>query len=94
MQAINAVDLYLLGFLNRFAHRSPIFDQSISFLANQPPAQGGASDVSTVAGLVPTKPQPETAPRTGHFNPCRDRHIAHVREGHQTASAVSATADA
>src|SRR5437764_482726 len=41
MQAINAVDLYLLGFLNRFAHRSPIFDQSISFLANQPLLKAG-----------------------------------------------------
>ena len=41
MQAINAVDLYLLGFLNRFGQRSPIFDQSISFLANQPLLKAG-----------------------------------------------------
>jgi undecaprenyl-diphosphatase len=32
---MNAVDLYLLGFLNKFAHRSSVFDASVSFLADQ-----------------------------------------------------------
>jgi hypothetical protein len=38
---MNAIDLYLLGFLNNFAHRSKVFDASVGFLADQALLRGG-----------------------------------------------------
>jgi undecaprenyl-diphosphatase len=37
---MNSVDLYLLQFLNSFAHRSYLFDAAVSFLADQPLLKG------------------------------------------------------
>jgi hypothetical protein len=93
---MNAVDLYLLKVLNNFAHRSNIFDASVSFLADQALLKGGL--LTAVLWLAwfrpdPTRPEPKAASRVGHFNTCGDNHVRRPVQSHQVSSAVSVTTD-
>lgn len=88
LRAMNAIDLYFLKLLNNFAHRSSIFDGSISFLSDQALLKGGLL-TCTLASLVPARPKPEAASRVGHFNTCRDndaKQEASDRSGRRSSS--------
>jgi undecaprenyl-diphosphatase len=53
---MNAVDLYVLKFLNNFAHRSNVFDASVSFLTDQALLKGGL--LTAVLWLAWFRPDP------------------------------------
>jgi undecaprenyl-diphosphatase len=56
LRAMNAIDLYFLKLLNNFAHRSSIFDGSISFLSDQALLKGGL--LTSVLWLAWFRPDP------------------------------------
>jgi undecaprenyl-diphosphatase len=53
---MNEIDLYLLKFLNNFAHRSNVIDASVSFLADQVILKGGL--LTAVLWLAWFRPDP------------------------------------
>ena len=56
LNGINAIDLYFLNLLNSFAHRSSIFDASVSFLSDQALLKGGL--LTSVLWLAWFRPDP------------------------------------